>query len=117
VAPTLLKKEAATRLGITPTRVSQLIKEGHLFPDENGRISEDELARCRRQAPVAWQTGGAKSGRRSAAQIEAERRRQGWVRIAAKCHSKARWDLSGPEVEAAWLLLRELVAEHLPEAL
>ena len=80
----MLKKEAAELLGVTPARVSQLIRDGFLKTSHDGSVSAAAVEHCRRHAPVAWQVPGAKSGRRSAEQAQRERMDQLWCAVAAK---------------------------------
>ena len=80
----MLKKEAAELLGVTPARVSQLIRDGYLKPSPDGSVSAAAVEHCRQHAPVAWQVPGAKSGRRTSAQAERERLDQLWHAVAAK---------------------------------
>jgi DNA-binding transcriptional regulator YdaS (Cro superfamily) len=63
----MLKKDAAAMLGVSPSRVSQLIRHGHLRPEPDGTITPEEVERCRRQEPIGWQPPYLKSGRRPAA--------------------------------------------------
>ena len=54
--PTLLRKcDAALVLGVTRSRISQLIKAGHLQPRPDGLITVAEVDRCRRCEPIGWQ--------------------------------------------------------------
>jgi hypothetical protein len=80
----MLKRQAAELLGVSPARVSQLIRDGFLTPSPNGSITAAAVEHCRRHAPVAWQIPGAKSGRKSAAQAERERLDQLWYAVATK---------------------------------
>jgi len=66
-ATAMLKKDAAAVLGVTPARVSQLIRDGHLHPEPDGSVTAAEVDRCRRQEPISWQMPCLKSGRRPAA--------------------------------------------------
>ena len=98
----MLKVKAAEMLGITPARVSQLIKAGHLHPQADGSLSVAEVERCRREAPVNWQSAGMKSGRKSAAQHERERRDSLWYAVAMKLRGKGYSSWSSADVRAAW---------------
>lgn len=80
----MLKRQAAESLGISPARVSQLIRDGHLKPSSDGSITAAAVEHCRQHAPVAWQPAGIRSGRRSAAQAERERLDQLWYCVATK---------------------------------
>jgi hypothetical protein len=80
----MLKRQAAELLGVSPARVSQLIRDGYLKPSPDGSITAAAVEHCRRHAPVAWQVPGAKSGRRSAAQAERQRLNLLWHVVAAK---------------------------------
>lgn len=80
----MLKKQAAELLGVTPARVSQLIRDGYLKPSPDGSVSAAAVEHCRQHAPVAWQVPGAKSGRRSAEQAEQDRIDLLWCAVAAK---------------------------------
>lgn len=80
----MLKKQAAELLGVTPARVSQLIRDGYLKPSPDGSVTAAAVEHCRQHAPVAWQDPGAKSGRRSAEQAERERLDHLWHAVAAK---------------------------------
>jgi hypothetical protein len=68
--------------------VSQLIRDGFLTPSPDGSITAAAVEHCRRHAPVAWQIPGAKSGRKSAAQAEQERKDRLWRLVAAKMAGK-----------------------------
>jgi excisionase family DNA binding protein len=50
----VLKKQAAELLGVSPQRISQLIRDGHLRPERDGSITREEVERCRQKAAVAW---------------------------------------------------------------
>ena len=76
----MLKRQAAELLGVSPARVSQLIRDGS--------ITAAAVEHCRQHAPVAWQIPGAKSGRKSAAQAEQERKDRLWRLVAAKMAGK-----------------------------
>lgn len=80
----MLKKQAAELLGVTPARVSQLIRDGFLKPSPDGSVTAAAVEHCRHHAPVAWQVPGAKSGRRSTEQAERERLDHLWCAVAAK---------------------------------
>ena len=80
----MLKRQAAELLGVSPARVSQLIRDGYLKPSPDGSITAAAVEHCRRHAPVAWQVPGMKSGRKSAAQAEGERRDRLWRAVASK---------------------------------
>jgi len=80
----MLKRQAAELLGVSPARVSQLIRDGYLKPSPDGSITAAAVEHCRRHAPVAWQIPGAKSGRKSAVQAERERLDQLWYAVAIK---------------------------------
>ena len=96
----MLKRQAAELLGVTPARVSQLIRDGYLKPSPDGSITAAAVEHCRRHAPIAWQVSGLKSGRRSAAQAERERLDRLWYAVASKmvCRGK----------QVAWAGLQEL---------
>jgi hypothetical protein len=54
--PSLLRKvDAAVALGVTRPRISQLIRNGQLQPRPDGLITAEEVDRCRRCEPIAWQ--------------------------------------------------------------
>jgi DNA-binding transcriptional regulator YdaS (Cro superfamily) len=80
----MLKKQAAELLGVSPARVSQLIRDGYLSPEPNGSVTAAAVEHCRRHAPIAWQPAGVRSGRRSAAQTERDRLDQLWYVVATK---------------------------------
>lgn len=56
--------------------------------DELLTITRAPVEHCRRHAPVAWQIPGAKSGRKSTAQAERERKDRLWKAVAAKMAGK-----------------------------
>ena len=80
----MLKRQAAESLGVSPARVSQLIRDGYLKPSPDGSITAAAVEHCRQHAPVAWQPAGIRSGRRSAAQVERERLDQLLYAVATK---------------------------------
>jgi hypothetical protein len=84
----MLKRQAAEMLGISPARVSQLIRDGYLKPSPDGSITAAAVEHCRRHAPVTWQVPGMKSGRKSAAQHERERLDRLWYAVASKMAGK-----------------------------
>ena len=51
----LLQREAAELLGVSRPRVAQLVAAGHLRRNAAGKIDPDEVERCRRKEPIAWQ--------------------------------------------------------------
>jgi len=98
----MLKRQAAEMLGVTPARVSQLIRDGYLVPERDGSVTVAEVERCKRNAPVAWQSQSMKSGRKSAAQHERERRDSLWYAVASKLRGKGYSSWSYAEVRATW---------------
>jgi hypothetical protein len=90
----MLKVQAAELLGITPARVSQLIKDGYLVPEPDGTVTVEEVDRCRRRAPIRWQSPGMRSGRKSKATHERERKDRLWYAVASK--------LRGMGYSSAW---------------
>ena len=53
--PNLLRKtDAAVALGVSKSRITQLIAAGNLRPREDGLITAEEVDRCRRWE-IAWQ--------------------------------------------------------------
>ena len=51
----LLQREVAELLGVSRPRVAQLVAAGHLRRNAAGKIDPDEVERCRRKEPIAWQ--------------------------------------------------------------
>ena len=98
----MLKSKAAEMLGISPARVSQLIRDKHLRPEPDGSISVIEVERCRREAPVSWQSQGMKSGRKSAAQHERERRDSLWYAVASKLRGQGYSQWTHAQVRETW---------------
>ena len=84
----MLKRQAAQMLGVSPARVSQLVRDGHLQAEPDGSITKAAVDYCRRHAPVAWQHPEARSGRRSAVQAERERLDQLWYAVAMKMRAR-----------------------------
>lgn len=84
----MLKREAAELLGVSPARISQLIRDGYLKPTPDGSITTAALEHCRRHAPVAWQVTGAKS-------VEGPPRR--WSKTGS-IGSGMRWPLRWPNL-------------------
>ena len=111
-AERLLKKDAATRLGFTAARISQFIREGLLKPDADGLISVAELERFRREAPVKFQMPGCRSGRRSAAQRQADAEAARWSRVAFDLYQQGWKLLPGREIKRVWQELNDAVAVH-----
>ena len=111
----MLKKQAAELLGITPARVSQLIRDGHLRPEPDGSVSVAEIERCKRQAPVAWQSVGMKSGRKSAAQHERERKDLLWHNISSKLRGRGYSQWSSAQVRETWRDFRTAIRQVAPE--
>jgi len=91
----LLKREVAELLGVTPARVSQLVRDGHLRPEADGRILESEVDRCRRCEPIRWQMPCLKSGRRSAAKEQALADARRWVAVEVALNGY--WSLSAAQ--------------------
>jgi hypothetical protein len=107
----MLKVKAAEMLGISPARVSQLIKAGHLRPEPDGSISVAEVERCKRQAPVHWQSAGMKSGRKSAATHERERRDSLWYAVAMRLRGRGYSSWSSAQIRQAWQDFRTAIRE------
>jgi hypothetical protein len=80
----MLKRQAAELLGVSPARVSQLIRDGYLTPEPDGSVTAAAVEHCRCHAPIAWQPAGVRSGRRPAAQAERDRLDQLWYAVATK---------------------------------
>ena len=111
----MLKSKAAALLGVTPARVSQLIRDKHLKPEPDGSITVAEVERCRRQAPVSWQSAGMKSGRKSAAQHERERKDLLWHNIASKLRGRGYSQWSSAQVRETWRDFRAAIRQVAPE--
>ena len=108
----MLKTQAAARLGVTKARVSQLIRDGHLRPDDQGLITAQELQRFKREAPIKFQHPGCRSGRRSAAQRQAEAEAAAWSRVAFDLHGLGWKLLPGKEVQRIWRELNASIDTH-----
>jgi hypothetical protein len=98
----MLKRQAAELLGVTPARVSQLIRDGYLKPSPDGSITAAAVEHCRRHAPVAWQVSGLKSGRKSAAQHERERLDRLWYAVASKLRGQGYSQWTHAQVRETW---------------
>jgi hypothetical protein len=107
----MLKSKAAAMLGVTPARISQLIKAGHLRPEPDGSITVGEVERCRKEAPVSWQTASMKSGRKSAAQHERERRDSLWYAVSSKLRGRGYSSWSYAQVRQTWQDVRAAIQE------
>ena len=107
----MLKKQAAELLGISPARVSQLIRDKHLTPEPDGSISPEAVEHCRRHAPIAWQVPGGKSGRKSHAQLERERLDACWRSVAAKLRSLGYPEWQGWHARDTWRDLKACIRQ------
>jgi hypothetical protein len=107
----MLKSKAAEMLGVSPARVSQLIRDGHLHPQADGTITAAEVERCRRDAPVSWQSTGMKSGRKSAAQHERERKDLLWYNIGVKLRGRGYQSWTSAQIRQAWQDFRAAIRE------
>jgi len=112
----LFKKDAAALLGVTPARVSQLIRDGYLMPGPDGLISPDEVERCRRDAPIAWQLPGCKSGRPSHAELRERQAWRAWAQVEGQL-ARDGWDLRSDKARELWPLFRSAVARWAPDEL
>jgi hypothetical protein len=110
----MLKVKAAEMLGVSPARVSQLIKNGHLHPQADGSITVSEIERCRREAPVSWQSAGMKSGRKSAAQHERERKDLLWYNIGVKLRGRGYPSWTSAQIREAFQDFRDTIKEVDP---
>lgn len=111
----MLKRQAAELLGVTPARVSQLIRDGYLKPSPDGSITAAAVEHCRRHAPIAWQVSGLKSGRKSAAQAERERLNRLWYAVASKLRGQGYKDWQSGQVRQAWHDFRAAIRAVAPE--
>jgi hypothetical protein len=111
----MLKKQAAQMLGITPARISQLIRDKHLRPEPDGSITVGEVERCRRHAPVAWQSAAMRSGRKSAAQHERERKDSLWYAVASKLRGQGYRDWQYSQVRQTFRDFRTAIRQVAPE--
>lgn len=109
----MLKKEAASLLGVTPARVSQLIRDGSLKPEADGSVTEAAVEQCRRS--VAWQHPEMKSGRKSAAQHERERRDLLWCSVTSKLRGQGYRDWQYGQVRQTWRDFRTAIRAVAPE--
>ena len=107
----MLKVKAAEMLGVTPARVSQLIRDKHLRPEPDGSITVAELERCRREAPVSWQSTGHKSGRKSAATHERERKDLLWYNVGVKLRGRGYSNWSAAQIREAFQDFRDTIKE------
>ena len=110
----MLKSKAAEMLGVSPARVSQLIRDGQLRPEPDGSVSAAEVDRCRREAPVSWQSAGHKSGRKSAAQHERERKDLLWYNIGVKLRGRGYSSWTYAQIRQAWQDFRAAIKEVDP---
>jgi hypothetical protein len=106
----MLKRQAAELLRVSPARVSQLIRDGHLKPSPDGSITAAAVEHCRQHAPVAWQVPSAKSGRKSAAQVERERIDRLWWLVAAKMAGKGYQSWQGHHCRVAFRDLKACIS-------
>ena len=109
----MLKKDAARLLGVTPARISQLIKSGDLRPEPDGSVTLAEVERVRRSLP--WQPEGFKSGRKSHAQHEQERQDRLWYSVAQKMRALGYSGWTGGDARKAFADLRSCIAAVAPE--
>jgi hypothetical protein len=109
----LRKCDCAEILGVSRARISQLVRDGHLHPEPDGKVLESELDRCRRCEPINWQIPCLKSGRRSAA-VERERREQlAWFNVELALRDY--WGLSSAQWrEVSRRLYAAMQANGLP---
>ena len=107
----MLKKQAAVLLGISPARVSQLIRDQQLRPEPDGSITTAEVERCRREASVAWQSAGLKSGRKSAATHERERKDLLWHNVGVKLRGRGYSSWTYSQIRQAWQDFRAAIKE------
>ena len=110
----MLKKQAAELLGVSPARVSQLVRDQQLRPEPDGTITAAEVERCRREASVSWQTAGMKSGRKSAAQLERERKDLLWYNIGVKLRGRGYNSWTNAQIREAWRDFRTAIKEVDP---
>jgi hypothetical protein len=110
----MLKSKAAKLLGVSPARISQLIKAGHLRPEQDGSITVAEVERCRRDAPVSWQSTGMKSGRKSAATHERERKDLLWHNIGVKLRGRGYNSWTYAQIREVWQDFRAAILEVDP---
>jgi hypothetical protein len=110
----MLKKQAAEALGISPARVSQLIKAGQLRPEPDGSVTVAEVERCRRESAIHWQSAGLRSGRRSAAQLERERKDLLWYNIGVKLRGRGYNSWTYAQIREAWQDFRAAILEVDP---
>jgi hypothetical protein len=111
----MLKRQAAEMLGVTPARVSQLIRDGYLVPEPDGSVTVAEVERCKRNAPVSWQSAGMKSGRKSAATHERERRDSLWYAVASKLRGQGYSSWQYNQVRETWRDFRAAIRAVAPE--
>jgi hypothetical protein len=64
--------------------VAWLVGRRNLKPSPNGSITPAAVEQCREGALVVWQVPGAKSGQKTAAQAEEERKDRLWRTVGAK---------------------------------
>jgi len=107
----MLKVKAAEMLGVSPARVSQLIKAGQLRPEPDGSVSAAEVARCRRESAIHWQSPGMKSGRKSAAQRERERKILLWYNVGVKLRGRGYSGWSSAQIRETWQDFRAAILE------
>ena len=82
------------------------------MPEADGSVTEAAVEQCRRS--VAWQIPGMKSGRRSVAQHELERRNSLWYAVGRlRGQGYRNWQYG--QVRQTWRDFRAAILEVAPE--
>jgi transposase len=114
---TLLRREVADLLGVSIGRVSQLVKAGNLRLAPDGRITPEEVQRCRREEAINWAHPQAKGGRPSRAEIAKREEITRWLKVRYAMEHEGWGDLHAEQWRRLFQSLIAAVKHYNPQAL
>ena len=89
----LLQREVAELMGISRSRVAQLVGAGHLRRNAEGKITRAEVERCKREEPINWTHPASRGGKPSKEVMRQRMIAERWCWVASAMRREGWGDL------------------------
>lgn len=89
----LLQREVAELMGISRSRVAQLVGAGHLRRNAEGKITRAEVERCKREEPINWTHPASRGGKPSKEVMRQRMIAERWCWVASEMRREGWGDL------------------------